>query len=181
MFLLGLTQGAPPRDVVNTVRVAADALAAAGLSVEERMPPMVEHTYPITRDYWNRPEPESWEEWDAGDETRLTSLEVEQHLFLWDRFRRALIAFMEEVDVILTPAAQFPARPHDDDQGHIAYTLTYSLVGYPAVVVRCGTSDDGMPIGVQVVARPWRDDVALAVAAYLEKVFGGWRQTGLAV
>lgn len=171
----------PPNDIVRTVRAAVDALVAADLAVEERTPPMVEYTYQITRDYWNRPEPESWEEWDAGDETRLTSLEVEQHLFLWDRFRRALIAFMEEFDVILTPAAQLPARPHNDDPGHIAYTLTYSLVGYPAVVVRCGTSEDGMPIGVQVVARPWRDDVALAVAAYLEKELGGWQPTGLAV
>jgi amidase len=38
-----------------------------------------------------------------------------------------------------------------------------------------------MPIGVQVVARPWRDDVALAVAAHLEQALGGWRETGLAV
>ncbi|MFN3334835.1 MAG: amidase, partial [Caldilinea sp.] len=101
---------APPDDVARTVRTAVGALIAAGLAVEERTPPMVESTYQITRDYWSRPEPESWEEWDAGNETRLTSLEVEQHLFLWDRFRRALIAFMEEFDVILTPAAQLPAR-----------------------------------------------------------------------
>ena len=172
---------APPSAVVRTVRAAVQALADAGMIIAEQTPPMVEHTYQITRDYWRRPEPESWEVWDAGAETVLSSLEVEQHLFLWDQFRRALIAFMEQVDVILTPAAQFPARPHADDPGHIAYTLTYSLVGYPAVVVRCGTADDGMPIGVQVVARPWRDDVALAVAAYLELACGGWQRAGLAL
>lgn len=171
----------PPADVVRTVRAAAHALADAGALVEERMPPLVEETYRITRDYWRRPEPESWDEWDAGDETQLSSLEVEQHLFLWDRFRRAMIAFMDGVDIIVTPAAQYPARPHDDDAGHIAYTLTYSLVGYPVVVVRSGTADDGMPIGVQVVAQPWRDDVALAAAAYLEQVLGGWQRAGLAV
>ncbi|MFO7631439.1 MAG: amidase, partial [Caldilinea sp.] len=109
------SEGAPSPAVVRTVAAAAEALTATGMAVEQRTPPMVEHTYQITRDYWSRPEPESWEEWDAGDETRLSSLEVEHHLFLWDRFRRALIAFMEEVDVILTPAAQLPARPHDDD------------------------------------------------------------------
>ncbi|HAJ35472.1 MAG TPA: amidase [Chloroflexi bacterium] len=171
----------PPAEVVHTVHKAVQALADAGMSVSERTPPLVEHTYQITRDYWNRPEPESWEVWDAGETTTLSSLEVEQHLFLWDRLRRALIAFMADYDVILTPAAQAPARPHDADPGHIAYTLTYSLVGYPAVVVRCGTAPDGMPIGVQVVARPWRDDVALAVAAWLEQACGGWQRTGLAV
>jgi amidase len=44
------------------------------------------------------------------------------------------------------------------------------------VVVRCGTSADGLPIGVQVVARPWREDVALAAAHYLEVMFGGWER-----
>jgi amidase len=174
-------EGAPAAAVKDVVTVAAAALAAGGLAVEKRMPPLVEHTYRITRDYWSRPEPESWDEWDVGDVTSLTSLEVEQHLSAWDRFRRALITFMEDVDVILTPVAQLPARPHADDPGHIAYTLTYSLVGYPAAVLRCGAADDGMPIGVQIVARPWRDDVALAVAAYLEQALGGWRQAGLAV
>lgn len=47
--------------------------------------------------------------------------------------------------------------------------------GYPAVVVRAGSTAEGMPIGVQVVARPWRDDVALAVAAIIEDAMGGWQ------
>jgi amidase len=172
---------APTSEVAATVQRAAHTLAGAGLHIEERTPPMVEHTYKITRDYWRRPEPESWEVWDAGEETVLTSLEVEQHLFLWEQYRRAMIALMEHVDVIVTPVVELPAQPHGQPDGSIVYTLTYSLVGYPAVVVRGGTAADGMPIGVQVVARPWRDDVALAVAAHLEQTLGGWRQTGLAV
>jgi len=180
-FYTDAVEGAPPDEVIATVRAAAQALADAGCVVEEKAPPMLDDTYPITQEYWHRPEPESWEVWDAGEETKLTSLEVEQHLFRWDRFRRALIAFMESTDIILTPAAQLPARPHDDDQGHIAYTLTYSLTGYPAAVVRCGTAADGLPIGVQVVARPWRDDVALAAAGVLEQALGGWRRAGLVV
>ncbi len=53
--------------------------------------------------------------------------------------------------------------------------MTYNLTGWPAAVVRAGTSSEGLPIGVQVVARPWRDDVALAVAQHIEKVLGGWQ------
>jgi amidase len=33
-----------------------------------------------------------------------------------------------------------------------------------------------MPIGVQIVARPWRDDVALTVGQVLEQELGGWQQ-----
>jgi len=55
-----------------------------------------------------------------------------------------------------------------------SYTQTYNLTGWPAAVVRCGATAGGLPIGVQVVARPWREDVALAVAASLETALGGF-------
>jgi len=108
-------------------------------------------------------------------EARLSSIEVEQHLFHWDRFRRALIGFMANYDVILTPVAERPATPHGAEAGWIPYTLPYSLTGWPCAVVRAGTDPNGLPIGVQVVARPWRDDVALAVAQAIEGALGGWQ------
>jgi amidase len=40
-----------------------------------------------------------------------------------------------------------------------------------------GETATGLPIGVQIVARPWREDVALKVAQLLEETFGGWMQT----
>ena len=111
----------------------------------------------------------------ADGTARLSSLEVEQHLFEWDRFRRALIGFMAQYDVIVTPAAERPATPHGTESGWIPYTLSYSLTGWPCVVVRAGTAPEGLPIGVQIVARPWRDDVALAVAHVIEHSLGGWQ------
>lgn len=154
---------------------AAQALAGEVSVVEEQLPPRIGETYAITRDYWRRPESESWEEWQPDGTFSLGSEEIERHLFAWDRFRRGLISFMQHYDVIITPAIERPAQPHGQHEGGIAYTLTYSLTGYPAVVVRTGTTADGLPVGVQVVARPWRDDIALAVAAYLETRFGGWQ------
>jgi amidase len=165
----------PTLETVETCRQAARTLAGIGASVDEALPPRIEEAYDISRNYWRRPESASSEVWEPDGEFRLSSEEVEQHLFTWDRFRRALIGFMAGYDVILTPAAELPARPHGESEGRIPYTLPYSLTGYPAVVVRCGTAPDGMPIGVQVVARPWRDDCALAVAAELEKALGGWQ------
>lgn len=146
-----------------------------GACVEEVLPPRIEEASVITRQYWQRPESTSSEEWVADGETQLSSPEVEQHLFAWDRFRRALIAFMAHFDVILTPAAERPATPHETDSGWIPYTLPYSLTGWPCVVVRAGTAPQGLPIGVQIVARPWQDDVALAVAQVIERILGGWQ------
>lgn len=169
----------PTLETAATCRQVAQALEGMGAVVEETLPPRIEEAYAITRQYWQRPESESAEEWIPDGEARLSSLEVEQHLFIWDRFRRALIGFMSNYDVILTPAAERPATPHGTDAGRIPYTLPYSLTGWPCAVVRAGTDPQGMPIGVQVVARPWRDDVALAVAQQIEQAFGGWQPPAL--
>ncbi len=165
----------PTPETVETTRRAADALRNMGIRVEEALPPRVEEASQITREYWARPESEDAETWVTGEEFKLSSPEVEEHLFRWDRFRRALIAFIGEYDAILTPAAEKPAMHHDADGGWIPYTLPYSLTGYPCAVVRAGTSPEGMPIGVQIAARPWREDVALALAQVIEQACGGWQ------
>ncbi len=56
-----------------------------------------------------------------------------------------------------------------------SYTMTHNLTGWPAAVVRCGTSSAGLPIGVQIAAAPWREDIVLGVARRLEEIFGGWQ------
>ena len=53
------------------------------------------------------------------------------------------------------------------------------MTGWPATVVRCGTSLERLPIGVQAMARPWREDLSLAVALHLEKSLGGWQRPSL--
>ena len=54
------------------------------------------------------------------------------------------------------------------------YTFSYNMTGWPGAVVRCGTSPEGLPIGVQVLAAPAREDQALAVAKGLEGEVGGF-------
>lgn len=170
----------PTRETAATCRRVAQLLAARGARVEETLPPRIEEAYDITRQYWQRPESAAADEWVPDGEAHLSSIEVERHLFVWDRFRRALIAFMANYDLILTPVAERPATPHGGEGGRIPYTLPYSLTGWPCVVVRAGTAPEGLPIGVQVVARPWRDDVALAAAAAIEEDAGGWQPPALA-
>lgn len=170
----------PDADMVRAVEVAAAALDSAGAEVRWVVPPRVEETYELTRAYWRRPESESGLEWVApanvyaSDLGPLSAEDSARLLFEWDRFRRAFIAFMADFDVILTPAANRAAVPHGEPDGGIPFTLTYSLTGYPAVVVRAGATPDGLPCGVQLVGRPWREDVALAAARIVEDATGGW-------
>jgi amidase len=91
----------------------------------------------------------------------------------WDAFRTTMLGFIERYDLILCPVADEPAVPLGVE-GNGIYCLPYSLTGYPCVVVRAGTSPEGLPIGVQVVAQPWREDIALAAAGRIETALGGW-------
>ncbi len=97
-----------------------------------------------------------------------------------DQFRREMLAFLEGYDVILAPVHAYPALAHDELMSEarrpgFSYCQTYNLTGWPSVVVRAGTSKAGLPIGIQIVARPWREDVALAVARHIERSLGGWQ------
>jgi amidase len=86
-----------------------------------------------------------------------------------DRFRERMFAFLEGFDAIFSPVSAQPAVRHgtsleDSVFRGFSYTMTHNLTGWPAAVVRCGTSSDGLPIGIQIAAHPWREDVALALA-----------------
>ena len=97
-------------------------------------------------------------------------------------FRSSMLSFIKDYDVIISPVNAFPARPHGSlgaDLEAFSYTMTYNMTGWPAAVVRGGSSPEGLPIGIQIVARPWREDIALAVASYLEKKLGGFQPPGI--
>jgi len=108
------------------------------------------------------------------DATRFDRLIME-----WFRFQSTMLSFFKDYDVILSPVNALPAMPHGSMAGAdlevFSYTMTYNLTGWPAAVVRGGTSPEGLPVGVQIVTHPWREDVALAVAGYLEKASGGFQ------
>jgi amidase len=104
---------------------------------------------------------------------------------LIDQFRASMHAYLTLNDVILSPVSSSPALLHGtsiEEQNFkgFSYTMTHNLTGWPAAVVRCGTSSSGLPIGVQIAAAPWREDIVLAVARRLEEIFGGWQPTSAA-
>ena len=149
----------PTPETSQAVLDAARALTDAGAVVEETRPPHLDQVWDITLRYWRSAE--------------LSGREVERLMLDWDGFRTTMLGFVERYDLILCPVADEPAVPLGTE-GNGIYCLPYSLTGYPCAVVRAGTSPEGLPIGVQVVARPWREDVALAAAGRIETTLGGW-------
>jgi amidase len=93
-----------------------------------------------------------------------------------DALRSRLLKWFQNYDVIVCPTNAFPApafaKPVPMTAG---YTSIYNLTGWPATVVRAGTAKaEGLPLGVQIIARPWREDVSFAVAAKIEAATGGY-------
>ncbi|MBM3945381.1 MAG: amidase, partial [SAR202 cluster bacterium] len=96
----------------------------------------------------------------------------------WEDYRSKMLSFMEKYDVIVCPpnvhTASLHGHANDRFPKSYSYTHAFNIAGWPGIVIRGGTSAEGLPIGVQVVSRPWREDLALAVAAHLEAVFGAF-------
>jgi amidase len=112
----------------------------------------------------------------------LGAAELAALLDRWDRLRSRLLAFVEDRDVLLSPPCAIPACRHGGVAEALAafsYTMTWNLTGWPAAGVPAGASPEGLPVGVQVVAKPWRDDVALAAARAIEVALGGDARPGL--
>lgn len=172
----GFAGAYPTAETAAAVKSAAACLARAGVEIEERAPPRIEEALEVTRAYWRRVRSYSWDEWLPEQEGSMTGEEVERSIFQWERLQRAMLAFLEHRDLVISPACPYPAPLHgaERDEDFICM-LPYSLTGWPCVVVRAGSSPEGLPIGVQVAARPWRDHVALAVSACVEREMGGWQ------
>ena len=100
-----------------------------------------------------------------------------------DLLRAKTLAEMREYPVLLCPVASIPAFRHTErswtiDGRSVAYldamryTQWFNALACPAAVVPVGVSPEGLPIGVQIVARPFEDETALGVAAIADTEFG---------
>ncbi len=93
--------------------------------------------------------------------------------------RERFLEIMGTGGVLLTPLLASATPRHGWTWwfpfGSLPYTFMFNALGFPAAVVPVGWTPQGLPLVVQVVATPGEDETALAVAAELERVFGGWR------
>ena len=88
--------------------------------------------------------------------------------------------FAQGVDAILTPAtpsAAFPlgdASKADPVQMYLndVFTVTVNLAGLPGVAVPAGLDRAGLPLGLQLIGRPWEEAELMNVAASLERATG---------
>jgi amidase len=106
-----------------------------------------------------------------------------------DRFTAQIDAALEPWDVWLMPVAATPAFTHRPAWSAIdiagksyphglangAYTIPFNLSGHPAVVIPMGKTQNGLPIGLQIVGKRWREMELLAIAQELDKTIGDFQ------
>jgi amidase len=184
---------APDEETSRVLTAAAQALSEAGINMTETQPPEIEKSFDIYMGLLFG--------WDGGDlvrllldragtaidktslglllsDSRMSSMELIHLIEQWDNFRQKILSFQKKYDFILAPVNAFHTMSHGSSFENIlgfSYTMTFNLAGSPAGVVRAGTSDNGLPIGIQIAARPWREDIVLAVLRHLEQTIGGWQ------
>jgi len=113
----------------------------------------------------------------------LTAVELLDAWAELDLLRGKMLAEMSQYAVLLCPVASVSAWKHGerswmiegrtvDYLDAVRHTQWFNALGAPAAVVPVGRSAEGLPIGVQVAARPFEDETAIGVAAIVDAAFG---------
>jgi len=186
-----------------TVRAAAEALKRAGFKVEPFRPEGLEQARQLWWQFFGiaggmllRPMTKGREaelspilkqylSWVAAERSHTGQTLLDTWI-MRDVLRMQVFSQMREYPVLLCPVASIPAFRDSERCLKIdgktvqyldawSYTEWFNLLGTPAVAVPFGRSNEGLPIGVQIVARPWEEELVLAVAAELEGQRGAWQ------
>ncbi len=186
----------PTDETIEAVKKTAAALAEEGVKIEEKRPGGMEPTVDMWLTHFGADDAASFldvldkigtkdihsltqQGLDACRRFKMNTAEFFGFLFKLDTFRSEMLTFMEDYDLIICPVSASPALEHGQTWKRIdefSYTMTYNLTGWPGAVVRVATSSEQLPIGVQLVSKPWREDIALATAERVEQLFGGFHK-----
>jgi aspartyl-tRNA(Asn)/glutamyl-tRNA(Gln) amidotransferase subunit A len=185
------------RETAATVEAAAEALKEFGHTVESVRIPALERDFALdvfTRLHVLEMKPGFVEttagrsEVEIGDMARfMLSLPDTPAADYIDaaqgaeRLKDGYAEYFQKYDVLLTPVIPTPSFKHGQAEllingqtvnimGIMSATTPLSVTGLPGVSMRFGTSQDGMPIGIQIVGSWQAESTILHVASLLEQV-----------
>jgi len=190
------------KETKSAVNRAASLLLSCGFHVESFRPEGLEQARRLWWEFFGRAGGMILEPLLRGHESELSPLlrefrgwtnaepphTGESLLAAWlgrDEVREKILLQMRKYPVLICPAAAIPAFRHGEREWLVegktvkyldawSYCEWFNLLGFPAAVVPMGYSDEGLPIGVQIVGRPWQEEIVLEVAAKLEEERGPW-------
>jgi Asp-tRNA(Asn)/Glu-tRNA(Gln) amidotransferase A subunit family amidase len=100
-----------------------------------------------------------------------------------DLLRAKILRQMNDVPILLSPVSSAPAflhgagnyRPGTGYLDTMRHSQWLNLTGFPGASVPLALSNEGLPIGVQIIGRPFEDELVLSVAEALEAARGKWQ------
>jgi len=187
----------------QAVEAAARALSDAGLIVEQTRPPGVEQGHDLwlklfsrasvvqLRNVYGGNEEKGGEfvRWRLATADDMPAPAIDDYINSWlerDRLRIELLGWMEHTPLLIAPVGATPAYKHGTLKVTVgertmstfrafSYSQTCNAFDLPAVVVPAGRSLEGLPIGVQIIGRPFCEEMVLAAAEIVEEALGGWQ------
>jgi amidase len=190
------------------VRAAAAALREAGFRVEPFRPRTLELLRKLWSQFFVQCGAMFYAPAIAGREAELSpifneflgiaaaapALSAVELLNAWaelDLLRARTLAEMSKYPVLLCPVTSIPAFRHGERawvvEGRkveyldaVRHTQWFNVLAAPAAVVPVGRSPEGLPIGVQIVGRPFEDETVLGIAAVVDEAFG-YRAPAMAI
>jgi amidase len=104
-----------------------------------------------------------------------------------DALRSALVKWMNTTPLIIAPVGAVPAFEHHARRVKVGddvlsvfrafnYSRAFNVLGFPSISIPAGRSREGLPIGVQIIGRPFEEEAVLAAASIIEESLGGWMQ-----
>ncbi len=190
-------------EIRAAVRTAAQILRDAGFKVEPFRPEGLEEARVLWKKFFvvcggmlirpmfrgceheMSPTLTQFLEWSAA-EPALTAESLLEAWIARDLLLGRILVQMRKYPILLCPPAAIPAFRHGERSWQIdgktvnyldawSYTEWFNLLGNPAAVVPVNHSAEGLPIGIQIVGRPWQEEEVLSVAAALEKKCDAWK------
>src|SRR5215831_3560925 len=100
-----------------------------------------------------------------------------------DLLRETILRQMDSVPILLSPVSSAPAFRHGEGNyspgtGYLdtmRFSQWLNLTGFPGAAIPISFSNEGLPIGVQIIGRPFEEELVLAVAEALEQSRGPWQ------
>ncbi len=157
-------------------RAANSEIASLYRGHEDEAGPLVSRTLDHLTD-----EPEEFED-RIDNAEKLARAVVER-----ERLREELLHWMKTTRLILAPVGASAAFEHGRHRLDVngtyvnvfrafSYSQAFNVFGFPSVGVPAGQTSSGLPIGVQVIGRPFEELTVLAAAAIIEEALGGWKK-----
>jgi amidase len=194
-------------ETAQAVAIAVKALSDAGLVTVADRPPHIEFGHDLWLKLFSRAsvvqlrqvyagrehEAGSFVSWRLANADSTPPPTLDEYIAFWlerDRLRAQLLGWLETTPLIVAPVGATGAYAHDTLKvtiaGHsmnvfraFSYSQTFNVFDLPVVTVPVSSANNGLPIGVQIIGRPFAEEMILAAASIVEAAVGGWRKPQL--